>query len=187
MAKTTFLTNKATAKYPHIVSPDTEGQYATNKYTTKFVMTPGDAEPLIKQLKEAAKEHKLGAKAYLPFKKETIKQGDKEVETGNIQFSASSKFAPAIFDAKNNVIKRNKVGEDFYIGSGSVIKIAGEFYNYDKGISLQMRQVQVLELVNTQASMFEASEDGNFDGSEYEDSDGGSSFGEDAEADGLAI
>lgn len=187
MAKTTFLTNKATAKYPHIVSPDTEGQYATNKYTTKFVMPPAEAKPLIVALQAAQKEHKLGAKAKLPFKKETIKQGDNEVETGNIQFSASSKFAPAIFDAKNKIIKRDKAGDDFYIGSGSVVKIAGEFYSYDKGISLQMRQVQVLELVNTQTSMFEPSEDGNFDGSELDDD--GSSFGSDndAEADELAI
>lgn len=172
MAKTLFLSPAGAAQYPHLVKPDTEGQYATNKFTTKLVMTPEAAAPLMKQIDAVAEGHKVGKKCKVPYKKEVRKVGDdKTEETGNIVFSATSKFPPLLIDAKNYPINRKKVGEDFVVGSGSTIRIAGEIYSYDKGVSLQMKQVQILNLVDTQKSMFEASDEGTFDGSDYEDED----------------
>jgi hypothetical protein len=179
LAKIYFLTDSGIAQYPHIVEPDTEGQYATGKHTTKLIMTPEKAAPLIKNILAVAADHKVGAKnCKLPYKNETRKEGDTKVETGNIMFSFSSKFAPALIDPSNKPIKIKKLNDDFNIGAGSRIRVAGEIYSYDKGISLQMSQVQVLDLVAGRASMFDA-QDGTFDGSEYlddSDSDTAGSF-----------
>lgn len=169
MSKTMFITSAGTTNYPHITAPDTEGQYATNKFSTKLIMSPEAAKPLIDLIQSVVSTHKAGKNCKLPYKPETRKDGDTAKPTGMLQFSLSSKYAPALMDSKNNPINLKKMGDDFFIGSGSKVKIAGEVYSYDKGVSLQMRQVQLLNLVNTAASMFEADEDGNFDGSDYED------------------
>lgn len=166
MAKIYFLTPPGIAQYPHIVEPDTEGQYATGKHTTKLIMTPAEAKPLIDLITKVAADHKAGKDCKVPYKDEMIKDGDSKKATGNIMFSLSSKFAPLIMDPKNKPIKVKKMSDEFNIGAGSKLRIAGEVYSYDKGISLQMSQVQVLDLVAGRASMFDAQE-GTFDGSEY--------------------
>jgi hypothetical protein len=170
MAKTFFVSPVGIAQYPHIVQPDTEGQYATNKHTTKLVLTPEEAKPLIDKINEVAATHKVGKNCKKPWKAEQRKDGDSKVDTGNLQFSFSSKFAPALIDPSNKPINTKKLSEDFNIGSGSKIRIAGEVYSYDKGISLQMSQVQIVDLVSGRNSMFDAVE-GTFDGSEYEEDD----------------
>lgn len=172
MAKIYFLTAPGIAQYPHILEPDTKGKFPTGKHGTKLVMTPEEAAPLIAQLKAIAATHKVGAACKLPYKDDTRKEGDKDVKTGLIRFSLSSKFPPLILDPRNKRINLEKMSDDFDIGSGSKIRIAGEFFSYDTGISLQMSQVQILDLVVGRASMFDA-QDGSFDGSEYEDDDDG--------------
>lgn len=168
MAKTHYITPVGVAKYPHLVSPDTEGKFANGKYTTKLILTPDEAKPLIALLKAAQATHPMGKDAKLPVTKETIKDGETKKETGNLQFSMSSKFAPAIINPQNKTVKVGKLNEDFNIGAGSKIRVAGEVYAYDKGLSLQLHQVQVIDLVTTRPSMFDAM-DGNFDQSEYEE------------------
>jgi hypothetical protein len=173
LAKVYFLTDAGIAQYPHIVEPDTEGQYATGKHTTKLVMSPEKAAPLIKQIDAMAEDHKVGKKnCKLPYKDDTRKDGDTVVKTGNIRFTMSSKFAPALIDPRNKPIKIKKLNDDFDIGAGSRIRVAGEIYPYDKGLSLQMSQVQILDLVSGRQSRFDA-QDGSFDGSEYTDDDDG--------------
>lgn len=167
MAKNYFISPKGTAKYPHLVEPDTEGQYATGKYTTKIVMTPEDAAPFIAAIDKVAAEHSKTKTPKLPYKPEMVKDGDGKKPSGKIEFSFSSKFAPMIFDFKNRKVKLKKMNEDFDISSGSVIAISGEMYEYDKGVSLQMQQVQVIDLVAGRTSAFGETE-GTFDQSEYE-------------------
>lgn len=174
MAKTYFISPAGIANHPHFVTPDTEGQYATGKFTSKLIMTPDAAKPLVDIIMKEAASHKAGKACKLPFKKETRKDGDNAVETGNIQFSVSSKYAPAIINPKTNkAIDLKKMGSEFDIGRGSRVKIAGEVYSYDKGLSLQMSQVMLLDLVNGRASVFGSDDDdsGTFDGSDYETDD----------------
>jgi hypothetical protein len=171
MAKTYFISPAGIVNHPHLVTPDTEGQYATGKFTTKLILTPEAAKPLIDLIAKEAASHKAGKACKLPFKAETRKDGDGDpVKTGNVQFSMSSKYAPAIINPKTNkALDLRKMGDDFDIGRGSRVKVAGEVYSYDKGLSLQMSQVMLLDLVNGRASVFgDDDTDGTFDGSDYE-------------------
>lgn len=166
MAKVYYMSPPGITKYTHIVEPDTEGQYATGKHTTKLIMTPEEAVPLIAEITKVVANHKAGENCKIPYKNDTIKVGSIEKETGNIRFSMSSKFAPLIVGPNNKPIKVKKMSPDFDIGDGSRVRVTGEIYSYDKGVSLQISQVQLLDLVKRQ-SMFDA-QDGTFDGSEYE-------------------
>ena len=185
MAKTPYITPIGIAKYPHIIEKDTVGNYANGKYTTKLVMSPEDAKPLIALLKAAQAKHDFGKDAKLPVTDETIKDGDNKKKTGNLQFSFSSKFPPTVVSPDNKPIKVGKLNDSFTIGGGSKIRIAGELYAYDKGISLQMHQVQIIDLVAGRASMFDAV-DGSFDQSEFEDTEGAGAFTEEADS-GLGL
>lgn len=158
MAKITFVSPIGTARYPHITTPDMTGQYADGKFKTKLVVPKKDAAPLVEHLKAVAKEHKV---AKLPFTE----------EDGDIVFSIKSKFKPLVFDAKNQEVKK----VDLRVGGGSRLRVAGIVYPYDKGLSLQMKQVQVLELQDGSDAMFEAAE-GTFDASELDDGDSASAF-----------
>ena len=163
-----FISPKGIAKYPHFLEPDTQGKFPTGKYSTKLIMSPADAKPLIAVIDAMAKGLKSGDPK-LPYKFELVKDGEAKKKSGNIQFSFSSKFAPVLMDGKNQPINLKKMAKDFDIGSGSTVRIAGELYSYDTGISLQMQQVQLLDLVNGRESKFDADDEGTFDGSEYED------------------
>lgn len=166
MAKSLFISPIGIASWPHLVKPDTEGKFAKGKYATKLVLGPKEAEPFVALIDKVAKE--LGASPKVPYKPETIKQQDgTKKPSGNMEFSFSSKFAPVIMDAKNHPINIKNLEADFNIGSGSKIRLAGEFFKYDTGLSMQMKQVQVVELINSASSMFDEVE-GNFDGSEFE-------------------
>lgn len=163
MSKILFLTPVGTAKWPHLVKADTTGKYADGKWKTGLIMTPEEAKPLVALIDKLASTHKHKS-PQLPYKKEVTKEGK---ETGNIQFTLKSKFAPAIFDVKNHKVDVKRLDGDFSIGAGSRLKIAGEVFEYEKGLSLQMQQVQVIELQSGSVSMF-GEEEGTFDGSEFE-------------------
>lgn len=167
MAKLTFVSPIGTARYPHITTPDNTGQYADGKFKTKLVVPKKDAAALVEHLKGLAKEHKVSK---LPFTE----------EDGDVVFNIKSKFKPLVFDAKNHEVKK----VDLRVGGGSKLRVAGVVYPYDKGLSLQMKQVQVLELQDGSDAMFEAAE-GSFDASEFDAGDTGSSF--EAAPDGLDI
>lgn len=178
---TKFVSPVGTAKWPHLVKPDTTGQYADNKFKVKLVMKPEEAKGLVEIISKDAKEHKL-ASPHLPYKKETNKEGQ---ETGNLEFTFKSKFGPALFDTHNDKVNIKKLDGEFSVGGGSRLKIAGETYSYAKGISLQMKQVQIIELQSGSVSMF-GEEEGTFDGSEYEQEEEKGDFPE-LKGDGLNI
>lgn len=158
MAKITFVSPIGTARYPHITTPDSTGQYADGKFKTKLVVPKEDAASLVDRLKTLAKEHKVSK---LPFTE----------EDGDIVFSIKSKFKPLVFDAKNNEVKK----VDLRVGGGSKLRVAGIVYPYDKGLSLQMKQVQIIDLQDGSDAMFEAAE-GSFDASDFDGEEGVSSF-----------
>jgi hypothetical protein len=68
----------------------------------------------------------------MPFK--TLKDGREVI-------AATSAFKPLAFDAR-----KQPIADDVDIGGGSTGRIAVEVYNYDKGLSLRLKKVQVIDL-----------------------------------------
>lgn len=148
--KIKFTSPFGSALYPHISSPDTVGQYADNKYKTKLVAdlsAPGIQEFITKIDEAASAIHGAkGAKLYKPY---VIDE-----DAGEVTFIFKTQYAPAIFDARNNAVKNLKVG------SGSILRILGQFVEFEKGISAQFNQVQIRELNSQGSSGFDAVDDG---------------------------
>jgi len=141
----TFVSPVGVAVFPHITTKDTEGTYATNKYTTRLELAPKDFAKVKAQLKAIAAEFEWdGIKnPKLPIK------ADKD---GNeCQIYAKSNFLPLVIDAKKHPLfdPRNPPSLDrlkqLAVRGGSKIKIGCNVFQYDKGISLQLETVQVIE------------------------------------------
>lgn len=145
MAGQQFVTPKGAAMYPYISVADTVGQYADGKYKVKLVVPVEDAKPLIDQIKEVVSDN---------FGKKPAKVPYKSSEDGQVVFTIKSKFKPAVFDAK-----RNAVPSSVTVGPGSIIRCTGAFFVYEKGVSMQLEQVQLIALKGSKACAFEE-EDG---------------------------
>jgi hypothetical protein len=163
--KIEFKTAKGIAKYPHITERDTGHQYSSGKFDTQLILTKEAAAPLVEQLTKLAKEE-------LP-KLEDPKLPFKVDEDGNVIVKAKSEYQPVLIDARGK--KMEKVPSGLRIRGGSTLRIAGAVNVYDKGISLWLNQVQILELVEDNVA-FEADEEGSFsaddfDGAAFEDAD----------------
>lgn len=156
--KTPFISPVGIARYPHITEADTTGKYADGKFKTQLLVPKADAQRLIDQLKAQAKEEGLKA-PQMPYKE------DKE-DDSLIVFVFKSKFPPFIFDGAKQPIKKLP-GR---LSGGSRIRVSGIVFPYDKGLSLQMKQVQVLDLVDGAACAFDEME-GSFDATEFDSSD----------------
>lgn len=155
MAKKQYILLPAgIANYPHITTADTVGKFADGKFKTKVNIPLDEAKEVMDKIKSVADA--LGVEK-LPFK------ADKE-DANTIVFTAKSKFKPTIFaaDGKSEVTNMKD-----RIGAGSNIRVYCELWPYDTGISLQMKQVQVIDLVSGNASAFDAME-GSFDADEFE-------------------
>jgi len=172
MAKTQFITPIGVVRYPHITTPDTVGKFADNKFKAQLVISKKEAEPLVQMLKKMAKEHNVDK---LPFKE------DKE-DPSMIVFVAKSKFKPLVYDAKRNEVKK----VDLRVGAGSKLRVGGIVFPYETGLSLQLKQVQIIDLVDGANAMFDEVE-GSFDASEFDSSDTGGSMFDAEEANGLDI
>lgn len=147
--KIKFTSPFGTARYPHISSPDTKGKYADNKYKTKLVFPIDDpaANAMVERINEACKEiHGNLKNKYVP--------AEIDEEAGEIILTAKSHYAPAVFDGRGNAAKGVQVG------GGSVIRLMGNLVEFDKGISLQLNQVQIKELNGFGTCGFEAIDDG---------------------------
>lgn len=156
MTKIVLTTPPGIARYPHITTPDLKGKFADGKFKTKLIVPKKDAAPLVEKLQTIAKEHKVSK---LPFKD----------EDGNIVFTFKTQFKPLVVDARLNEVKQ----VDFRIGGGSRICVGFIVFQYDNGISLQMKQVQVLDLVDGNDVMFEAAE-GSFNAADLSETSNGS-------------
>jgi len=154
MAKQYITLPAGIASYPHLTSADTTGKFADGKFKTKVLIPKDLAAPAMEKITAMAKA--LGVEK-LPFK------ADKE-DPSLIAFTAKSKFKPVMFAADGKTEITNMKDR---IGSGSRIGIHAELWAYDTGVSLQMKMVQVLDLVNPNQSVFEAQE-GSFDPDDFE-------------------
>jgi len=148
--KVKFVSPFGVAQYPHISAPDTVGKFADGKFKTKLVLPAGapEAQAFVAKVDAAATEihGAKGAKMYKPY---VI---DEDANT--VTFTFKTQYAPAIFDSANNAVK------DAKIGGGSVIRLLGQFVEFEKGISAQFNQVQIKELNGFGSSGFDAVDDG---------------------------
>lgn len=131
--KLQFTTPIGVARFPHITRPDVGGEYSDGKYKVELILEPSEIVDLKKQLAAYAKDIGVTNKNYkLPFKE---KEG---MET----LVMKSALKPLVTDTK-----RNKIGDDIAVGAGSRIRCIVEAFNYDKGLALRLKAVQVVELV----------------------------------------
>lgn len=178
--KIKFQTPFGATRYPHISKPDTTGKYADNKFKTKLVMKASDpeAQKFIKFIEDAAKEihGSKGAKMHRPYVVDE--------DANEVIFTFKTSYAPAVFDGRGKQLppikKRDAetgelkaVGCKVPVGGGSIVRLSGQFVEFDKGITAQFNQVQVKELRDGAASSFDAIDDGfTYDASAYDDDEG---------------
>jgi hypothetical protein len=182
-----MTTPRGRAVYPHLNRPDTKFNKA-GVYRVKMNLPADEAAPIVSQIDELMEEAfaEAVAAAESPGKAKRVKRADapyQEDDDGSINLSfkltASGvskkdgtpwKMQPAIFDTRGKVIPMNSVK----IGGGSLIKVSFEmnkFYTQlvGAGVSLRLRGVQVIELVEWGSNPAEHGfEDEGEDGFVYE-------------------
>lgn len=148
--KIKFTSPFGVAKYPHLSAPDTKGKYADDKWKTKLVLPLGspEAQAAIEAIKAAAVELQgaKGLKMYMPFVEDE--------EANELTIITKTTYAPAIFDGKGNPAK------GVQIGGGSVLRVMGNIVPFEKGVTLQLNQVQIKELNGFGSCGFDSVEDG---------------------------
>jgi hypothetical protein len=168
--------------YPHLTAPDTEGQYADNKYKVDGITAPTSeaAKRTKAALADAMKQLGAPKNANLPLKEETSKGDDgKRTKTGNLLFRTKSQYAPAIVDSNGTPISEAKL-KKMKIGAGSEGLLQGYFSSYEltvtervngekvttkePGVSFTLTGVQLIKLVNgnSAGADFGAYEGGGF-------------------------
>lgn len=178
-----YVTPKGTAQYPYLTKPDTkfnpDGEYKVN-----LELNAEDASEIMSFLDEQLAESIAKAKKENAGKK--IKEGDVpysvDEDSGKVtlRFKLKAKVTPkngepfeqrvAIFDAKGKPIT-----DEIKIGGGTQMKVSYEVMPYytsmvGAGISLRVRAVQIIELVEFSSAGAGAYGFGSEDGYEAEES-----------------
>lgn len=152
--KIKFTSQFGVARYPHISSPDTKGKYADNKWKTKLVFPINeDTMKMVAAIEEAADTFAAGTAVSVPRKKMYVPI-EVDEEAGEIVLITKTGYAPAIFDARGTAAK------GVQIGGGSVLRVMGNLVPFDKGLTLQLNQVQIKELNGFGTCGFDDVEDG---------------------------
>jgi hypothetical protein len=161
-----FVSPFGTARFPKLNEPDTDGQYADNKFKTDIVFADADVEKVRAQLVAAAEQLLSDVPVedrQLPLKEFFRKKGDdKKGESEGWGIRTKSTRRPALFDAK-----KQKLPNGVIVGGGSEIRVAGVLARYEStdkqtviengkkrtetvtvyGITLYLNEVQVRKLV----------------------------------------
>lgn len=185
--KISLVLPKATAVYPKVHRPDTEGQYATGKFQTQLAWDEWELDKLEAAVIEAAKL-KWGDDVDLDEVKRPYKLPEdqtKEAFEGKITATVSTKYKPDVVDSK-----KKKLPKGVEVKGGDLIKCAVVLFAYEstekiregkktvtvtvQGVSLQLSAVMLVEKRSGGggASMFDE-EEGGFDSSEFEEEEGG--------------
>lgn len=168
-----FMSPKGTAKYPKLDQPyswsdaqnksvpDPNGQYEVR------VLVPSEqAQPLIETIKKAVTESGLKPK-HLPYKKAVDK--DTGEETGYVEFVFRA-YGKTKAGGANKIkfvdAKTNPMPSTFRLTSGSTIKVSGYVSVAKMGARLNIRGVQVINLVESSLNGFKAEEGYEYDGEE---------------------
>lgn len=155
-----FVTPIGVAQYPHLTKPDTKFN-PDGEYKVSLELDASAAEEIVSFLDEQFEQSVANAKKENAGKK--IKEGDvpysvnEENGKVTVRFKLKAKVTPkkgepwdqkvAIFDAKGKPIV-----DDIKIGGGTKMKVSYELVPYytaiaGAGISLRVRAVQIIELV----------------------------------------
>lgn len=138
MAKNPIITTPyGIANYPHLNRPDTEGKFASGKYSTKLNLTKEAMAKFQAEFEKAVGKIPKGYK---------VPWGEKD---GQLFLNAKSAYQPKI-----EMVDGSSLDGEQYVGGGSTIKLACEIYDYDKGYSLRLKAVKVKELVSGGGNFF---------------------------------
>jgi len=164
-------TQTGVASYPFLTRPNTKFD-SDGEYRVNLILPLKEAKDLMKTIDVAMKESLEAAKKENPKKASKIKLAntpysmvtdDEGKETGNVQFNFKMKakitprnggepfeVRPAIFDATGQPISKT-----LSIGSGTKMKVCADLVPYftdlvGAGISLRLKAVQIIELVEYQ-------------------------------------
>jgi hypothetical protein len=164
-----FVTPRGVAKYPKLDQPYVWDQGANRsvpsadgQYETLLLLPEDQAKVLVKSIKDAIEQSGI-TPTHVPYKKEVDKETKKPTGMIEFKFKAYGKSK----DGSKNVLKffdaKAKPAPGLKLTSGSEIKIDGYVSVAKMGARLNIRQIQVLSLVETPSS-FAAEE-----GFEYDD------------------
>lgn len=139
-----FKTPSGIAERSHIASPDTEGEYADNKYKVKLRITDRKAALQAIAEAEAAAEELHGTT-------EGIALPIYEDEDGTFVVMAKTQYQPTVYDAEGDELDHDAAGR------GSTVRLGGALEAYTKtegkgaqkkttrGLTYRLWQVMVLE------------------------------------------
>ena len=162
-----FITPKGVAKWPRLDQPYSWSESAQRnvpdadgQYETMLLIPEKDAKPLLDLIKQAIDQSGIKPKN-LPYKKEQDKETGEY--TGNIEFKLkaygkSKEGGPnkiKFFDSKGRMVPST-----LYLTSGSTIRCLGWISVAKMGARLNLREVQVINLIERQAMGFDAVEGG---------------------------
>ena len=120
-----------TAFWSHVHTPNTKGEYPSNKYQMDLSIDKKTKETLVSK---GISVNKNDGKDKGGIKNRKDDRGD--------FVTLTSKFAPAVVDAKKKTISPETL-----IGNGSKVNIVAHTYDGKKGTALGLDAVQVTELV----------------------------------------
>ena len=130
-----------------------------------------DAKPLLDEMRSIANEAfgKNASAAHMPYKTDD--------ETGEIVFKTKSKYQPRFVDASGKNVDATSMPPVF---GGSTARIAGNITPYDRngnrGISLQLNAVQVIELAKSQTGANFGAVEGGFVANDNSDHQGEANY-----------
>lgn len=147
--------------------PDPEGQFET-----VLLVPEKDAQPLIASIKQAIEQSGIKPK-HVPYKKEEDK--DTGEETGNIAFKFKA-YALNREGRPNKIhffdSRARPLPSDIYLTSGSTMRCLGWISVAKMGARLNLKEVQVINLIERQALGFDAVEgEYVYDADEVEDTE----------------
>ena len=143
-----FRTPQGVAQYPWLNKADFQFDSA-GQFKVGLRVKPDEAKELMAAAQEAANDAfgADGKSARMPFKTDN--------ETGEVIITAKSKYKPKFVDSSGALIGQDN---EPAIYGGSTLKLAGSMYPYNaggqKGISLQLAGVQIIELSQGNAGSF---------------------------------
>ena len=150
------MTAQATLAYAYLTTPDTAFDPA-GVFKTDFKLTPDDAKPLLDDMRAVAKEAfgDDAAKVALPYKTDP--------DTGELVFKTKSKYQPRFVDASGKGVDPGSLPPVY---GGSEARLAGNIQAYsksgNKGVTLQLAAVQVIQLAERQGGADFGAVEGGF-------------------------
>lgn len=167
MSYVKFVTSSFSAAYPSLSEPDTKSQYPSNCYEVTALLEQNDTETLksLQQAIDAAAEAE-----WQDVKPNDFRSPLRNLEDGGIKVKFKSKSKPPMQDSSGK-----RLPDDVIIYGGDLIRVAGSAKAYNvgpqKGVTLYLNNVRLIEKRATGADDFGGPEDGFIVGQPGEDTE----------------